>query len=558
MVWVPWHRHGWRAKGGANATLPTAMQRLLRTSTTLGLVITCGLGLRSQSDVATPSKMPTPRCRALVFGDPDKTSPPEQLALMERSIAGVAAAFAAHAFEVELVPTEGLSGAVVRERLAEYQRTLTSEDTFVLYSHSHGGPLGTFFFGWVKFADRILALPARNVIVLTMSCQSGTLTDKLLAHKAEWEGRGAAGRSLVVLTPVDANQNAGPSPEPGIGNPFTHAVITALQGDADGCTGRERNGRIELQELVDHVLAVTRAKSRDQSHRPQFAGEFPAGAALVTMTPKAAVPPRDTAAPAAPGLAPTELPAPAALRAVTAWTIESRILGERRRVFVAPPPGYDTNSSARYPVLYLLDGGIDEDLVHVVEAVHFGCTWDLLRPMFVVGIENTDRRRDMTEPTEVEAERESAPRAGGAARFREFLRTELLPAVRARFPTDGRDALIGESLAGLFVASTFVETPDLFDDYIALSPSLWWNGRAVVRRARERLAALADVKANVYLASANETDIVGAVEDFVGVLRGQAPAGVTLEYHPMPAEFHDTVFRAAAPRALRRLFGRSD
>lgn len=491
-----------------------------------------------------------------MFGDPSTNSPPEQLALMEKSIASVAAAFAAHAFEVDLVPTEDLSGSEVRERLAEYERTLTSADTFVLYSHSHGGPLGTFFASWGQFADRILALPARNVVVLAMSCQSGRLTDRLLARKAKWEGRAALGRSLVVLTPVDASQNAGPSPEPGIGNPFTHAVITAVLGDADGCSGREPNGRVELQELVDHVLAVTRAKSRDQSYRPQFAGVFPTGATLVAVTPAAAVPPLATPESAAPGLAPTELPAPAALRAVTAWTIESRVLGERRRVFVAPPPGYAAGTTARYPVLYLLDGGIDEDLVHVVEAVHFGCAWDLLRPMFVVGIENTDRRRDLTEPTDVEAERAAAPRAGGAARFREFLRAELMPAVRARFSTDGRDALIGESLAGLFVATTFVEAPELFDDYIALCPSLGWNGRAVVRRVRDRFPALADVKANVYLVTADQPDIVGAVEDFVGVLRQQIPAGITLEYHPMPAEFHDTVFRAAAPRALRWLFGR--
>jgi len=536
--------------------LPTTMQRHLRGAAALALMVACSLELRGQADIATPPTVPPARCRLLVFGDPSKASPPEQLALMERSIAGVAAAFAAHGFEVDLVPTEDLSASVVRERLAEYERTLTKEDTFVLYSHSHGGPLGTFFGGWVWFAERILALPARNVVALTMSCQSGMLTDRLLARKAKWEGRRALGRSLVVLTPVDASQNAGPSPEPGIGNPFTHAVITAVQGDADGCSGRERNGRVELQELVDHVLAVTRAKSRDQSYHPQFAGVFPAEATFVTVTQKAAAPPHGAPEPAAPGLAPTGLPAPAALRAVTAWTIESRVLGERRRVFVAPPPGYDANATVRYPVLYLLDGGIDEDLVHVVEAVHFGCTWNLLQPMFVVGIENTDRRRDLTEPTEVEAERAAVPRAGGAARFREFLRAELMPAVRARFPTDGRDALIGESLAGLFVAATFVEAPELFDDYIALSPSLGWNGRAVVQRARDRLPALADAKANVYLATADEADIVGAVEDFVVVLRRQLPAGITLEYHAMPAEFHDTVFRAAAPRALRRLFAR--
>ena len=79
-----------------------------------------------------------------------------------------------------------------------------------------------------------------------------------------------------------------------------------------------------------------------------------------------------------------------------------------------------------------------------------------------------------------------------------------------------------------------------------------------LHRVRDRLTALADVKANVYLATADEADIVGAVEEFVGVLRPQLPHGIALEYHPMPTEFHDTGFRAAVPRALRRLFGRRD
>lgn len=265
--------------------LPTLTHRRLRRAATIGLLVTFSLGLRGQGDATTPAAVPTARCRLLVFGDPSKSSPAAQVALMERSIAGVAAAFATHGFEVDLVPTKDLNGKVVRERLADYARTLTSDDTFVLYSHGHGGPFGNFFAGWSRFADSILALPARNVVVFAMSCQSGSLTDKLLARKAEWEGRGAAGRSLVVLTPVDASQNAGPSPEPGIGNPFTHAVISAVQGNADGSSGKERNGRVELQELVDHVLAVTRAKSRDQSHRPQFAGVFPPEATFVTVKP---------------------------------------------------------------------------------------------------------------------------------------------------------------------------------------------------------------------------------------------------------------------------------
>lgn len=257
-----------------------------------------------------------------------------------------------------------------------------------------------------------------------------------------------------------------------------------------------------------------------------------------------------------PALVPIEVPQPDALRAVEAWTLASQVLGEPRRIFVHVPPGYREAPQQRYPVLYVLDGGIDEDFVHVAEAMHYGAQWDLLKPALVVGIENTERRRDLVGPTDVVAEQKAAPHAGGAVRFRQFLRRELMPSIRERYRTDDRDVLIGESLAGLFVVETLVEEPDLFEDYVALDPSLWWNRRSVVGRARERIAAMGDVQVRLSITTANEPDICGAVEELAEVLKGDAPKGLVWEWRKMPEEFHDTVYRAGAPRALRGVFGR--
>ncbi|MEK0397284.1 alpha/beta hydrolase-fold protein, partial [Lactobacillus delbrueckii] len=52
---------------------------------------------------------------------------------------------------------------------------------------------------------------------------------------------------------------------------------------------------------------------------------------------------------------------------------------------------------------------------------------------------------------------------------------ELMPAVKARYRTTNETAIIGESLAGLFVMETLFQTPELFDTYIAIDPSVWWN-----------------------------------------------------------------------------------
>jgi len=133
------------------------------------------------------------------------------------------------------------------------------------------------------------------------------------------------------------------------------------------------------------------------------------------------------------------------------YALPSAALKETRRVNVHLPASYAANPSRRYPVLYLLDGGEREDFPHIVGLAQLGelsWTW---REMIVVGIEGTDRKRDMTHPTSVAKEKTDLPTSGGSAAFRRFLGDELKPWVAAHYRASGETALIGESLAGLFV-----------------------------------------------------------------------------------------------------------
>lgn len=84
-----------------------------------------------------------------------------------------------------------------------------------------------------------------------------------------------------------------------------------------------------------------------------------------------------------------------------------------------------------------------------------------------MGIENTERRRDLTSPTENEGDKKIAPRVGGPGPFRQFIRDELMPQLKIRYCTTAETAVVGKSLAGLFVVETFLVEPDLFDTYIA-------------------------------------------------------------------------------------------
>src|SRR5689334_2391250 len=99
-------------------------------------------------------------------------------------------------------------------------------------------------------------------------------------------------------------------------------------------------------------------------------------------------------------------------------SLPSRALNEVRRINVHVPKGYDASTSTRFPVLYMPDGGIDEDFPHVVNTVDSLIALRAIRPVIVVGVPNTERRRDLTGPTKVHSDSAIAPRVGGSAAFR--------------------------------------------------------------------------------------------------------------------------------------------
>jgi predicted alpha/beta superfamily hydrolase len=235
------------------------------------------------------------------------------------------------------------------------------------------------------------------------------------------------------------------------------------------------------------------------------------------------------------------------------FTIRSRTLSEPRRINVYLPPVYAT-SADRLPVLYMPDGGMAEDFLHVAGLLQISTVNGTMRPFILVGIENTERRRDMTGPTTSEEDRKIAPRVGGAAAFRAFIRTELMPAIAARYRTADETAIVGESLAGLFVIETLLREPDLFDTYIAFDPSLWWDHAALVGRGGSLLRERSLKGKRLYLASSSEPALADLVARFAEVLRKEAVPGLAWIHRPLPDETHATIYHPAALRAFRELF----
>jgi uncharacterized protein len=235
------------------------------------------------------------------------------------------------------------------------------------------------------------------------------------------------------------------------------------------------------------------------------------------------------------------------------FTIQSKVLGEVRRINVYLPPAYSATPTTRLPVLYMPDGGIGEDFLHVAGLLQVLIGNESMRPFILVGIENTQRRRDLTGPTMNADDKKIAPTVGESAAFRTFIRNELMPAIAARYRTTSETAIMGESLAGLFVVETLLVEPSLFNTYIAFDPSVWWNDGGLVKTAPAQLRAIGNQPKTLYVASSRD-DRDDMIKALAGVLKQYAPPALTWHYTPMPEETHATIYHPAALRALRLLF----
>lgn len=237
-------------------------------------------------------------------------------------------------------------------------------------------------------------------------------------------------------------------------------------------------------------------------------------------------------------------------------TIESRALNETRQVYVASPPAYE-DSDERYGVLYVLDG--DWQFHHAVASAQFLGSFanQMIPPMLVVGIGNTNRMRDMTPPSE--AQENPLLAQGGADRFLEFVAEELKPWVDARHRTSGYSVLIGHSLGGLFTAYAIVNRPEAFDGYLMIDPSLNWNGQSLVEQAATFAAREPDLNASVYMAVSSDAGReIDVARRFAGILDASTSTGFRLTFAPLPEESHDSVPLLGTYHGLQWIFSSWD
>ncbi|HAN97903.1 MAG TPA: esterase [Planctomycetaceae bacterium] len=232
------------------------------------------------------------------------------------------------------------------------------------------------------------------------------------------------------------------------------------------------------------------------------------------------------------------------------FELRSELLDETRRLCVWLPPDYASGDRV-YPVLYMPDGGVAEDFPHLANTIAELVEQEAIEPLLVVGIENADRRRDLSGPSTTLYDAQFAPQTDGAATFRAFIRDELIPEIERRYRVDKRRAIVGESLAGLFVVDTLVRESELFEIYLAMDPSLWWDDHRIVREASTWAPALGARKLSFWFAGSDAEDIRVHTRALAAVLDESAPETLRWTYSDQPNEQHRTIFRATKEQAFR-------
>ena len=238
-------------------------------------------------------------------------------------------------------------------------------------------------------------------------------------------------------------------------------------------------------------------------------------------------------------------------------TFPSQVLGQERVLNVRLPDGY-ADSSLAYPVIYVLDGGTNEDFPHTAGLVQFLNMYGLVPQSIVVGIANNGRSRyhDFTGPTESDSDKVWIPTYGGSEAFIRFLAEEVQPLVQLKYRTNGRRTLIGQSLGGLLGTEVLFTRPELFDDYILVSPSLWWNNGELAAQADAWVKAHAALPKRVFMASARDDAMMQPQIDAVAKAFKGARSPLEFHYEHFPQESHMTILHRAECKAFEWLYPR--
>ncbi|WP_296705886.1 alpha/beta hydrolase-fold protein [Algoriphagus sp.] len=249
-------------------------------------------------------------------------------------------------------------------------------------------------------------------------------------------------------------------------------------------------------------------------------------------------------------------------------SVYSKVLDESRVFYVQFPEGFDPESGKKYPTAYILDG---ENLLPALSVTQNFYSGGFVPDMILIGVSNhQNRTRDLT-PSIVEPSWEPN---GGATNFLEFIAQELIPYVEKMYPVTGYRSLIGHSYGGLFAINTLLHRPELFENYLAIDPSLDWDDQLMLKQAKQLFSKESLEGKSLYVSLSGqlhmqkpEMTLESVMQDdsdltlfarsniaFSEFLRANPDKGLDYDWEFFPKDLHGTVPLPSLRNGLISLF----
>ena len=232
--------------------------------------------------------------------------------------------------------------------------------------------------------------------------------------------------------------------------------------------------------------------------------------------------------------------------------LTSVYLNEEREIHILLPESYANNIAATYPVIYLMDG---DYILHGVSGMldFMANKAQLIPDVILVAIadKGTDRYRQYMTPTGLTAPLKKED-AGKAEQFLTFLTEEVKPYINSNYRAADNAILVGHSMGGLFVFNGLLESPDSFEHFVSMSPSIWLNDHAIMEKAKRFIEKNEHKPTSLYLSLGDENrqGVYGVLQ----LLDEVQPKNIHWNFSHYPNENHNSVVLVALRKDLKQIF----
>jgi uncharacterized protein len=237
-------------------------------------------------------------------------------------------------------------------------------------------------------------------------------------------------------------------------------------------------------------------------------------------------------------------------------TLKSASTGRTYDLYIRLPAGYDKDKSAKYPVLYILDGQWDFKLM---DSVVGGLVYDkFVPPLILVGITYSGKDADYGSLRAIDDTPVPSPTvigSGDGPKFHKFFKSELIPFVEANYRADSsRRILQGSSYAGLFTLYALFSDPGLFWGYVAASPAVPYGDNYSFKQEGEYARTHNELPVKLYLAVGGAEELSAPVQEFMRVIQSRVYKGLKIQTRVVEGERHAGNKPEIFNRGLRFLF----